>query len=60
MLSKEVRKEVVMINKNKEEYFEIWFITNNDHRVIDDNFTKIWNKVGEKIKNEKSKRISTA
>lgn len=48
MLSKEVRKEVVMINKNKEEYFEIWFITNNDHRVIDDNFTKIWNKVGEK------------
>ena len=48
-----------MLNKNKKEYFEVWFIARQDHQ-IDDNFTKIWNKVGEKIKNEKSKRISTA
>jgi len=49
-----------MINKNKEEYFEIWFITNNDHRVIDDNFKKLWNKEGEKLENEKIKRLSTS
>ena len=49
-----------MINKSKKEYFEVWFIEHHDHHVIDDNFTKIWNKVGEKLKNEKIKAIGTA
>ena len=48
-----------MINKSKKEYFEFWFIEHHDHHVIDDNFTKIWNKIGEKLKNEKIKRAST-
>jgi len=45
----------LMINKSKKEYFEVWFIEHHDHHVIDDNF----NKIGEKLKNEKIKAIST-
>lgn len=47
------------INRSKNEYFEVWFIEHHDHHVIDDNFTKLYNEIGEKLKNEKIKAIST-
>ena len=47
------------MSESKKKDREIRFLEYHDYQIIDDNFIKIWNEIGEKLKNEKIKGFST-